>query len=525
MPDYGQELRFGAFITPVAAQAADVVALARLAEASGLDLVTVQDHPYQPRFLDAWTLLSVIAAQTATIRVAPNVANLPLRPPAVIARSVASLDILAGGRVELGLGAGAFWDAIEALGGPRRSPGESVAALGEAIDVVRALWDAGGRGVTYAGEHYRLAGARPGPAPAHAVEIWLGVLKPRMLALTGRKGDGWLPSSSYVPPAALRDGNARIDEAAAGAGRDPAAIRRLYNVAGSFGTGAGFLEGTPADWAEQLAGLALAEGVSTFIAAADDAAALQRFATEVVPAVRRLVESERPLVDRHADEPVAAEHPAGVPHAAAAGPARTPLSVQPTPDDGLRLSSASAWDETTRPTGPEAEPGARYSARQQARAQHLIDVHDHLRAEVATVRDLIGQVAAGIVGPQAARTLINRMTIRQNNWTLGAFCESYCRLVTTHHTIEDASVFPHLGRRDARLEPVLARLAEEHEVIGELLDGVDSSLVELVADGGEAVLERVRAAVDLLADAMASHLAYEERELVEPLARLGFGAG
>ena len=79
--------------------------------------MTFQDHPYQPRFLDTWTLLSVLAAQTSTVRLAPNVANLPLRPPAVLARSVASLDILSGGRVELGLGAGAFWDAIEANGG------------------------------------------------------------------------------------------------------------------------------------------------------------------------------------------------------------------------------------------------------------------------------------------------------------------------------------------------------------------------------------------------------------------------
>lgn len=105
--DYGHDLLFGTFITPAAANAENVVALAQLADRCGLDLATFQDHPYQPAFLDTWSLLSFIATRTETIRLAPNVLNLPLRQPAVIARSAASLDILSGGRVELGLGAGA----------------------------------------------------------------------------------------------------------------------------------------------------------------------------------------------------------------------------------------------------------------------------------------------------------------------------------------------------------------------------------------------------------------------------------
>ena len=113
MTDYLHELQFGVFVPPIAEQADAVVQLAELAEVSGLDLVTFQDHPYQARFLDTWTLLSVIAAKTSTVRLAPNVANLPLRPPAVLARSVASLDILSSGRVELGLGAVSGIDAPE----------------------------------------------------------------------------------------------------------------------------------------------------------------------------------------------------------------------------------------------------------------------------------------------------------------------------------------------------------------------------------------------------------------------------
>jgi alkanesulfonate monooxygenase SsuD/methylene tetrahydromethanopterin reductase-like flavin-dependent oxidoreductase (luciferase family) len=124
MADYGHDLAFGTFITPQNRRPRDVVALAQLTERSGLDLATFQDHPYQSAFLDTWTLLSWIAAQTETVRVAPNVLNLPLRQPAVVARAAASLDLLSGGRFELGLGAGAFWDAMEAMGatsGPRSS--------------------------------------------------------------------------------------------------------------------------------------------------------------------------------------------------------------------------------------------------------------------------------------------------------------------------------------------------------------------------------------------------------------------
>ena len=106
MSDRGHPLRFGVFITPSAGDADRVVALAELADRSGHDLVTFQDHPYQPRFLDTWTLLSFVAARTERVHLAGNVLNLPLRPPSVLARAVASLDVLSRGRAELGLGAG-----------------------------------------------------------------------------------------------------------------------------------------------------------------------------------------------------------------------------------------------------------------------------------------------------------------------------------------------------------------------------------------------------------------------------------
>ena len=117
MTDYGHDLLFGTFATPSAHGARQVVDLAVTADRAGLDLVTFQDHPYQPAFLDTWTLLSYVAARTERVHLAPNVLNVPLRPPAVVARSAASIDLLSAGRFDLALGAGGFWDAIEAMGG------------------------------------------------------------------------------------------------------------------------------------------------------------------------------------------------------------------------------------------------------------------------------------------------------------------------------------------------------------------------------------------------------------------------
>lgn len=272
MTDYGRPVELGIFPSPNADDYRQVVDVARTADDLGLDLIGVQDHPYQRRFLDTFSLLAALAVQTRRIRLFPDVANLPLRPPAMLAKAAASIDIMSGGRFELGLGAGAFWDAIWGMGGPRREPREAVDALEEAIAVLRLYWS-GDRSLQYDGEHYALRGVHSGPLPAHPIGIWLGAVGPRMLRLTGRAADGWVPSSSYLPPAKLAAAHAQIDEAAAGAGRDPAAIRRVYNVSGRITDGRteGFLHGPASQWIEELTGLAVEHGMDTFIFWPDDA--------------------------------------------------------------------------------------------------------------------------------------------------------------------------------------------------------------------------------------------------------------
>ncbi len=274
--DYGRPVQFGYFIIPDATEPMRALGQAISADEAGIDLIGIQDHPYQHRFHDTWTLLSVVAARTSRVTVFPDVANLPLRPPAMLAKAAASLDLLSNGRVELGLGAGGFWPAIQAMGGPSRTAGESVSALEEAIEVIRLTWS-GGRGLRFDGRFYQLAGLNAGPPPAHPIGIWLGAYKPRMLALTGRAADGWVPSLGYLKPEDMREANTRIDDAARAAGRDPSAIRRVLNVGGDL-------------TAEDYATLVLEHGFDTFITSPD---AGDAFIDEVVPMVRELVAARR----------------------------------------------------------------------------------------------------------------------------------------------------------------------------------------------------------------------------------------
>src|SRR6266849_4716820 len=276
--DYGRPVQFRYFIIPDATEPMRALGQAISADEAGIDLIGIQDHPYQYRFHDTWTLLSVVAARTSRVTVFPDVANLPLRPPAMLAKAAASLDLLSNGRVELGLGAGGFWPAIGAMGGPVRTPGESVSAVEEAIEVIRLVWS-GGRGLRYDGRFYQLAGLNAGPVPPHPIGVWIGAYRPRMLRLIGRSADGWVPSLGYLKPDELAEAGARVDDAAREAGRDPAAIRRILNVGANLS-------------AEEIAELSLENGFDTFVVGGlqeDAEAELREFLEGVAPKARELV--------------------------------------------------------------------------------------------------------------------------------------------------------------------------------------------------------------------------------------------
>ncbi|MFJ4922964.1 LLM class flavin-dependent oxidoreductase [Streptomyces sp. NPDC088725] len=501
MTDFQHDLSFGAFLTPSAVDPAEVIRLATLADQWGMDLLGIQDHPYQASFLDTWTLLSNLAARTENITLFPHVANLPLRPPAVLARSIASLDILSDGRAELGIGAGAFWDAIVAMGGERRSPGEAVDALEEAIHVIRDLWTPGTAPLHREGRYYSLQGVQPGPFPAHPLGLWVGSYKRRMLELTGRLGDGWLPSSMYAPPAELGKMTAILDAGATDAGRDPGEIRRIYAVNGSFAGlgGSGFLAGPPRVWAAQLTELVLEHGISGFMLAPspqDAERELRIFTEEVAPLVRAEVERARGTrATATSTEPEAAGEP-----------------------EQVDLWAADPLKEHKRPRAPKLAGGTAHTPRPGGTGTRLVLIHNNLRQEMQQIREAVAQVASGDSEAAAARSLINNLTMRQNHWTLGSFCAAYCRTLTTHHTIEDQMMFPELQEKQDSLTPVLEQLEEEHEVIADVLVALDEALVALVKD--DTRIDAVNRCVELLDRVLTSHLDYEEEELVEPLDRL-----
>ena len=281
---HDRPIEFGYFLVPNADD--PLIETAQRVEALGLDHVGVQDHPYQRRYVDTWSLMAMVAASTTTLRVFPDVANLPLRPPAVMAKAAATIDLLSGGRFDLGLGAGGFWDAIEAYGGQRRGGRESLDALEEAITVIRKVWS-GERNLRVSGAHYHLAGAQGGPVPAHDIGIWLGVYGPRALALAGRVADGWVPSFRG-DLGQIAEMTTRLDDALASAGRAEDPFRRVLNISGSITTrqSNGTFDGPADQWVDDLTEVVASYRFDTFIFWGEGAGQLDRFAQEVVPAFR-----------------------------------------------------------------------------------------------------------------------------------------------------------------------------------------------------------------------------------------------
>ncbi|GAA4155174.1 LLM class flavin-dependent oxidoreductase [Phytohabitans flavus] len=278
-----------------------LLAQAVAADAGGLDLVTVSDHPYLAERLDAYAAVGMVLGRTAQLTVAVNVTNLPTRPAPMLARTITSLSALSGGRVALGIGAGGLWPEIVRLGVPPLSPGQAVRAMEEAIVVVRAL-SGGGGPVTYEGEFYRVDGLVPARVPTPP--IWTGSVAPKSLAVTGRRADGWIPghaadwlSQRYATSRPI------IDEAATAAGRDPAEVATIYNLPGRItasplratrDAGGRWIGGSVEQWVAELTGAVLAHGAGGFILfPVHDGTPLDttlgRWAREIAPAVREAV--------------------------------------------------------------------------------------------------------------------------------------------------------------------------------------------------------------------------------------------
>ena len=302
MPDH--DVIFGASLGQWngadAADAAGRIRLAVQADRDGLDLFTVADHPYFGDKLDAYALTGFLLGQTERITGMVAVTNLPSRPAPVLARTLTSLSALSGGRVILGIGAGAIWDMIVKLGIPRLGGGAAVRAMAEAITLVRAL-SGGGEPVTFDGEFYHVSGLDPAAAPAP--RVFTGSVGPKSLAVTGELADGWIPPGGSDWLSQLyRESRPRVDDAAVAAGRDPAQIVSVYNFGGRITPGplaatrdqdGRWIGGSARQWADELTSAVLDYHAAGFIYRSTDDTpadeALARWATEVVPAVREAI--------------------------------------------------------------------------------------------------------------------------------------------------------------------------------------------------------------------------------------------
>ena len=297
----GREAVFGFGAHSGIDEVPELLRMAQQADRDGLDILSLSDHPYIGERLDAYAAVGFVLGGTRRLAGFANVTNLPLRPAPMLARTVASLSALSGGRVVLGVGAGGLWDRICDMGVPRLPPGDAVDSFEEAITLIKMLCG-GGPPVTYQGRHFQVN--QIDPAPVAAPAVWTGSVGRKSLAATGRVADGWIPghAADWLSQR-YRTSRPVIDEAAAAAGRDPREIRTIFNFPGRItdqprtatrDSDGRWIGGSAGQWAEELTGAVREHGAAGFMlfspeGGTPDSVSLTRWAREIVPAVREMI--------------------------------------------------------------------------------------------------------------------------------------------------------------------------------------------------------------------------------------------
>ena len=219
---------------------------ARRAEELGFDSVWVSDHlfldlakyggPAQVHgSMECFTTLAALAVTTERVRLGSLVACNDLRSPVLVAKMAATLDVLSGGRIDVGIGAGWYEPEYRAAGVPFDPPGVRIRRLAEAVQVVGGMLSS--VPFSFEGSHYRVQEAwnLPRPVQSPRPPVWVGGKGDRVAGVAGRYADGFNTSWAWTPEAYA--GRLEIVERAAGeAGRDPSAIRRsvgLYTLPGT----------------------------------------------------------------------------------------------------------------------------------------------------------------------------------------------------------------------------------------------------------------------------------------------------
>lgn len=314
------KLKWGLQSSPQHVSYGEILQLWQRADALGYDSAWLFDH-FMPitgertgPCFEGWTLLTALAAQTHRLHVGCLVTGVIYRNPAVLAKMGATLDVVSGGRLELGIGAGWFEAETRAYGMPFPSVGERLSRLDEAIQVIRKLWTQDTS--DFSGRHYTLTQARCEPKPVQkpTPTIWVGGQGEKVtLRIVAEQADGWdmdmLPLDVYDHKLfVLREHCERAD-------RDPATVRKMIHFAGaiaaderearqrtealakSWNTTVTDLQGrvllgTPQQAAEQLMAY-IERGVEHFVlsvAAPYDMKMIELYINEVAPLVESLAQ-------------------------------------------------------------------------------------------------------------------------------------------------------------------------------------------------------------------------------------------
>jgi len=214
--------------------------VARLAESSGFDSIWVSDHlfldwskyggPDDPQGTpECVTTMSALAAVTERVRIGSLALCNDFRNPALLAKMVATLDLLSDGRLDVALGAGWYEPEYAAAGIEFSSPGDRIRRLGESLQIMSRLLE--GEVVDFEGDHYRLKGAicRPGPRQEPRPPLWVGGKGDFLLTTAIRHADGW--NFSWLGDLdAYKERADYVNRTCETEGRDPAGFGRSVGI-------------------------------------------------------------------------------------------------------------------------------------------------------------------------------------------------------------------------------------------------------------------------------------------------------
>lgn len=208
----------------------EMAAVAAATETVGWDALWVSDHilwdadATERNCFEAWTLLAALAATTETLRLGTLVTCNSYRHPSLLAKMAAGIDVISGGRVDFGIGAGWKEEEYRAYGYDFPGIGTRQRQMSEAIDLTRLLWSE--PYADFAGEHYRLERAVCAPKPTQSpMPIWIGGHGDNLLRIVAEKGDGWNMVFGRTLEQ-LADRHAVLDRHCEAIDRDPASVMR-----------------------------------------------------------------------------------------------------------------------------------------------------------------------------------------------------------------------------------------------------------------------------------------------------------